>query len=128
MKSWDDYLSLKEFSKAAMDVGGAALGSTSLTSDERDKLGGLFRVVELALKVARPDVVRFLSRLAKAHPEIQAEMDKMNKDELNMSALGNRLGRIGRKIKLGGESALDGNTSGDVIAPNTPDSAHGELP
>lgn len=84
----------------------------------------LLRAFKVAIHKHRDDVMNFLLRLAKHNPDIQVELDKLNhKMQLNPHEPPKK-----KKTRMGSGHGNDLDKDGDVVVPNSADSAHGEMP
>lgn len=81
MKNFREFLRVRE--NTAMELGSAVMPSKELGSHERENLGAYLRLMRTALSVAPGRVKSFIKGLALSHPELQSELDAMNKEELN---------------------------------------------
>jgi hypothetical protein len=111
MKTFSDFISLKE--NGILDVDKA---------DETGDDSGIMRALSHAADKHHSEVVSFLQRLAKQDPDIQLELDKINHKNAGPKHH-KRKPRMGTSLGAGFD-----NGDGDVVVPNSADSASGEMP
>lgn len=113
MKTFSQFVALKE--GGALDV--------DLPSDSDNGEESILRAFAVAIKKHRGDVMQFLERLAKQNPDIQVELDKLNHKNQLMPHQPPK-----KKLRMGSAHGNDLEKDGDVVVPNSADSAHGEMP
>lgn len=119
MRRFEDYVRLRE--STATDIGSAVMGTTSLSTDQEGHLSDLFNIVRAVTSKYPRQMLQFLERFSRDKPEIQDMLAKLSQDDLNDLRMASRKG-----LKLAGEKSL--GDEGDVVSPNLPDTASGELP
>ncbi len=112
MKTFSQFVGLKE--NGVLDVDQA--------DDKDGEESGVMKALQHAADKHHSEVISFLQRLAKADPDIQIELDKMNHKDAQPKHSKKRP-RMGAAFGHGFD-----NGEGDVVVPNSADSAHGEMP
>ncbi len=112
MKTFSQFVGLKENSFLDVDQ-----------ADDKDgEESGIMKALQHAAEKYHSEVVSFLQRLAKQDPDIQIELDKMNHKNAHPKP-SKKKPRMGASFGHGFDHG-----DGDVVVPNSADSAHGEMP